>query len=104
MARVFAHLMGTGVEITDQAIFTDTSRIIGVALERTHQENAQATGVTHRLFEIAVRQLVEVVCSKQHAIRAKKGGHADALPVDLTALFLTECEGGNCPTISIFIS
>ena len=58
MARVFAHLMETGAEITDQAIFADTSRIIRVAIERTHQENAQATGVTQRLFKIALRQLV----------------------------------------------
>ena len=29
MARVFAYLMETGAEITDQAIFADTSRIIG---------------------------------------------------------------------------
>ena len=36
MARVFAYLMETGAEITDQAIFADTSRIIGAALERTH--------------------------------------------------------------------
>jgi len=35
MARVFAHLMETGAEITDQAIFRDTSRIIEAALART---------------------------------------------------------------------
>ena len=58
MARVFAYLMETGAEITDQAIFADTSRVIGAALERTHQENAQATGIAQRSFEMALRQLV----------------------------------------------
>ena len=41
MTRVFAYIMETGAEITDQAIFTDTSRVIGAALKRTHAENAQ---------------------------------------------------------------
>ena len=58
MARVFAYLMETGAEITDQAIFADTSRIIGAALARTHGENAQPTGIAQRSFEIALRQLV----------------------------------------------
>lgn len=58
MARVFAYLMETGAEITDQAIFADTSRIIGTALERTYQENALATGIAQRSFEMALRQLV----------------------------------------------
>ncbi|ALW84362.1 amino acid dehydrogenase [Hymenobacter sedentarius] len=58
MARVFAYLMETGAEITDQAIFADTSRIIGAALERTHQENNQPTGIAQRSFEMALRQLV----------------------------------------------
>jgi glutamate dehydrogenase/leucine dehydrogenase len=58
MARVFAYLMETGAEITDQAIFGDTSRIIGAALERTHQENAHPTSIAQRSFEMALRQLV----------------------------------------------
>ena len=58
MARVFAYLMETGAEITDQAIFADTSRIIGAALERTHAENAHPTGIAQRSFEMALRQLV----------------------------------------------
>ena len=58
MARVFAYLMETGAEITDQAIFADTSRIIGAALERTHAENAQPTCIAQRSFEVALRQLV----------------------------------------------
>ena len=58
MARVFAYLMETGAEITDQAIFADTSRIIGAALARTHQENDHPTGIAQRSFEMALRQLV----------------------------------------------
>ena len=58
MTRVFAYLMETDAEITDQANFADTSRIIGAALERTHQENTLATGIAQRSFEMALRQLV----------------------------------------------
>ncbi len=58
MARVFAYLMETGAEITDQAIFHDTSRIIEAALARTRQQSAEPTGIAQRSFEMALRQLV----------------------------------------------
>ncbi len=58
MARVFAYLMETGAEITDQAIFADTSRIIGAALERTRQDFPATTGLAQRSFEMALRELV----------------------------------------------
>jgi glutamate dehydrogenase/leucine dehydrogenase len=58
MARVFAYLMETGAEITDQAIFSDTSRIIEAALARTRRQSADATGIAQRSFEMALRQLV----------------------------------------------
>lgn len=58
MARVFAYLMETGAEITDQAIFADTSRIIGAALERTRQQHEAPTGVAQHAFELALRELV----------------------------------------------
>ncbi len=58
MARVFAYLMETGAEITDQAIFQDVSRIIGAALARTRQQSAASTGLAQRSFEMALRQLV----------------------------------------------
>ena len=58
MARVFAYLMETGAEITDQAIFADTSHIIGAALERTRQANEAPIGIAQRSFEMALRQLV----------------------------------------------
>ena len=34
MARVFSYLMGDNIEITDTAIFKDTSKRIGEALKR----------------------------------------------------------------------
>ncbi|GAA4003815.1 Glu/Leu/Phe/Val dehydrogenase dimerization domain-containing protein [Hymenobacter fastidiosus] len=58
MARVFAYLMETNAEITDQAIFGDTSRIIRRALERTRQQGDTRTGVAQKSFEMALRQLV----------------------------------------------
>ncbi|RYU77817.1 Glu/Leu/Phe/Val dehydrogenase dimerization domain-containing protein [Hymenobacter persicinus] len=58
MARVFAYLMETNAEITDQAIFGDTSRVIRRALERTRQQGDARTGVAQKSFEMALRQLV----------------------------------------------
>jgi glutamate dehydrogenase/leucine dehydrogenase len=58
MARVFAYLMETGAEITDHAIFSDTSRIIGAALERTHRQHEAPTGIAQHAFELALRELV----------------------------------------------
>ena len=58
MARVFAYLMETGAEITDQAIFTDISRIIGKALERTRAQHEAKTGVAQAAFGIALKELV----------------------------------------------
>jgi glutamate dehydrogenase/leucine dehydrogenase len=58
MARVFAYLMETGAEITDQAIFSDTSRIIEAALARTYRQSNESTGIAQRSFEMALRQLV----------------------------------------------
>ena len=58
MARVFAYLMETGAEITDQAIFSDTSRIIEAALARTRYQSEASTDIAQRSFEMALRQLV----------------------------------------------
>ena len=38
MARVFAYLMESEVEITDEAIFTDVSATIRTALQKTHEK------------------------------------------------------------------
>ncbi|SNC77170.1 Glutamate dehydrogenase/leucine dehydrogenase [Hymenobacter gelipurpurascens] len=58
MARVFAYLMESNAEITDQAIFQDTSRIIRSALERTRHQGDSRTGIAQKSFEMALRQLV----------------------------------------------
>ena len=58
MARVFAYLMETNAEITDQAIFGDTSRVIRQALERTRQQGDSTVGLAQKSFEMALRQLV----------------------------------------------
>jgi len=58
MARVFAYLMGEDVEITDEAIFNDTSITIREALERTHAVNHATTGITKKALEISIGQLV----------------------------------------------
>lgn len=58
MARVFAYLMETGAEITDKAIFSDTSRIIEAALTRTRRQSDETKGIAQRSFEMALRQLV----------------------------------------------
>jgi len=58
MARVFAYLMETGAEITDQAIFSDTSSIIEAALDRTRYQSADTTGIAQRSFEMALRQII----------------------------------------------
>lgn len=58
MARVFAYLMGEEVEITDQAIFEDTSNIIKEALGRTHAVNHATTGITKKALELSIGQLV----------------------------------------------
>ncbi|GAB2794957.1 glutamate dehydrogenase/leucine dehydrogenase [Hymenobacter luteus] len=58
MARVFAYLMESNAEITDQAIFQDTSRVIRAALERTRHQSDATTGIAQKSFEMALRQLV----------------------------------------------
>ena len=58
MARVFAYLMESNAEITDQAIFQDTSRVIRAALERTRAQGDTTTGLAQKSFEMALRQLV----------------------------------------------
>jgi hypothetical protein len=58
MARVFAYLMNTQAEITDDAIFTDVSQTIGNALKQAHGLHPQKTGIAQTLFKIALQQLV----------------------------------------------
>lgn len=58
MARVFAYLMSSEVEVTDEAIFRDTSLIIGQALERVHEINVSRKGLAQSAFEVALKELV----------------------------------------------
>jgi glutamate dehydrogenase/leucine dehydrogenase len=59
MARVFAYLMGSNVEITDKAIFNDVSEIIHHALSRVHADDKSLTGITARALQIAISQLIK---------------------------------------------
>ncbi|MBC8464301.1 MAG: amino acid dehydrogenase [Bacteroidetes bacterium] len=58
MARVFAYLMQADIEMTDSAIFADTSATIGNALKKSHAANSSKTNIAKTAFEIALNQLV----------------------------------------------
>ena len=58
MARVFAYLMGDNIEMTDKAIFADSSETIRKALEKSHAINNSKTHISKTTFEIALKQLV----------------------------------------------
>lgn len=58
MARVFAYLMQRNVEMSDDAIFTDASNVIGNALKAVYQTSNKKTNLSSTAFEIALKQLV----------------------------------------------
>ena len=58
MARVFAYFMERRVEMTDQAIFEDTSLTIKSALEKTFEKSPYKTKISQTAFEIALEQLI----------------------------------------------
>lgn len=58
MARVFAYLMSDDAVLTDEAIFSDVSRIIGDALIETHQQHTSKTGIAQAAFSIALHKLI----------------------------------------------
>lgn len=59
MARVFCYLMQEDhVDMSDNAIFSDTSNIIKGAIERAHAKSNSKTGIAKTAFEIALNQLV----------------------------------------------
>jgi glutamate dehydrogenase/leucine dehydrogenase len=59
MARVFAYLMSDGdIEMTDAAIFSDTSETIRQALQLTNERNTARTLVTATAYEIALNKLM----------------------------------------------
>jgi glutamate dehydrogenase/leucine dehydrogenase len=58
MARVFAYFMEKKVQMTDEAIFNDTSEIIKKAIQRTYDVNPSKKDISARAFEIALSQLI----------------------------------------------
>jgi len=59
MARVFAYLMSDSeVDLSDEGIFSDTSKVIGEALKNVHQQGSEEQFVSKHAFEIALKKLV----------------------------------------------
>ena len=58
MARVFAYFMERKVQMTDEAIFKDTSKVIRNALKKVHIINSTKKRISETAFEIALRQLI----------------------------------------------
>lgn len=58
MARVFAYFMEKKVQMTDEAIFSDTSETIKKAIANVHGQNPSKQNISHTAFEIALKQLV----------------------------------------------
>ncbi|GHA40594.1 amino acid dehydrogenase [Salinimicrobium marinum] len=58
MARVFAYFMERRVQMTDEAIFNDTSITIKNAIRNTFDHNSSKTNISRTAFEIALKQLV----------------------------------------------
>jgi glutamate dehydrogenase/leucine dehydrogenase len=58
MARVFAYFMEQKVQMTDDAIFSDTSNRIKQAIKKVYSKNQSKTGISETAFEIALSQLI----------------------------------------------
>jgi len=58
MARVFGYLMQPNIEVSDEAIFSDTSITIKNALVKAHAKDPSKTHIARTAFEIALNQLV----------------------------------------------
>jgi len=58
MARVFAYLMKADVNMTDTALFEDTSNTIMNALKKSHKINSTRKNISKTSFEIALNQLI----------------------------------------------
>lgn len=58
MARVFAYFMERKVQLTDEAIFNDTSITIKNAIQNTFDNNSSKTNISKTAFEIALKQLI----------------------------------------------
>lgn len=58
MARVFAYFMEKKVQMTDDAIFSDTSNIIKNAIQKVYDASPDKKNISARAFEIALKQLI----------------------------------------------
>ncbi len=58
MARVFAYLMEDDVELTDQAIFRDTSATIKRGMEEIYERHKDTLGLSKAGFELALHKLL----------------------------------------------
>lgn len=58
MARVFAYFMERKVQMTDEAIFNDTSITIKNALQNVYDHNPSKTNISATAFEISLKQLL----------------------------------------------
>jgi glutamate dehydrogenase/leucine dehydrogenase len=58
MARVFAYFMEKKVQMTDEAIFSDTSNRIKNAIQKTHAIHSDKKNISATAFEIALKQLI----------------------------------------------
>ena len=58
MARVFAYFMERKVQMTDEAIFNDTSSIIKKAIQNVHDKSPLKTEISKTAFELALKQLI----------------------------------------------
>lgn len=58
MARVFAYFMERRVQMTDEAIFNDTSQTIRNAIMNTYEHNSGNRKISKTAFELALKQLI----------------------------------------------
>lgn len=58
MARVFAYFMERRVEMTDEAIFEDTSNVIKSAIQNIYNQNHHKTELSKTAFTLALSELV----------------------------------------------
>ncbi|XCF06172.1 Glu/Leu/Phe/Val dehydrogenase dimerization domain-containing protein [Tamlana crocina] len=58
MARVFAYFMERKVQMTDEAIFYDTSKRIKEAIQNIYNNNKSKTGMSATAYQIALNQLI----------------------------------------------
>ena len=58
MARVFAYLMNSDVDLADDAIFLDTSNAIEESIKSSYNKSSKITGIYQTSLELALNQLL----------------------------------------------